>query len=132
RVHRLRHVSAAAAGEPAGPGDHRGREEVRQALTPTLREPGRRAPVTCAAPARPVHGATRQGVTMSPIRRLSRRLLGTFVATAALVAFTGAFPAVAREAPVPLLWKVSDDDNALYLLGSFHLLKPEDYPLSRD
>lgn len=69
---------------------------------------------------------------MSPIRRLSRRLLGTFVATAALVAFTGAFPAAAREAPVPLLWKVSDDDNALYLLGSFHLLKPEDYPLSRD
>ena len=34
--------------------------------------------------------------------------------------------------PVPLLWKVSDDDNSLYLLGSFHLLKPEDYPLSKD
>jgi uncharacterized protein len=33
---------------------------------------------------------------------------------------------------VPLLWKVSDDDNAVYLLGSFHLLKPEDYPLSKD
>lgn len=29
----------------------------------------------------------------------------------------------------PLLWKVSDADNAIYLLGSFHLLKPEDYPL---
>lgn len=34
--------------------------------------------------------------------------------------------------PVPLLWKVSDDDNAVYLLGSFHLLKPDDYPLSED
>lgn len=33
------------------------------------------------------------------------------------------------EPPVPLLWKVSDGDNALYLLGSFHLLRPEDYPL---
>lgn len=34
--------------------------------------------------------------------------------------------------PVPLLWKVSDDDNAVYLLGSFHLLKADDYPLSVD
>lgn len=36
------------------------------------------------------------------------------------------------EAPGPqraLLWKVSDADNSLYLLGSFHALKPEDYPL---
>lgn len=29
----------------------------------------------------------------------------------------------------PLLWKVSDADNAVYLLGAFHLLKPDDYPL---
>ncbi|MEO6227425.1 MAG: TraB/GumN family protein [Thermomonas sp.] len=29
----------------------------------------------------------------------------------------------------PLLWKVSDADNNVYLLGSFHLLKPDDYPL---
>jgi uncharacterized protein len=34
--------------------------------------------------------------------------------------------------PVPLLWKVSDADNSLYLLGSFHLLMPQDYPLSAD
>lgn len=33
---------------------------------------------------------------------------------------------------LPLLWKVSDDDNAIYLLGSFHLLKPGDYPTSPD
>lgn len=42
-------------------------------------------------------------------------------------------PAVAAKAPpVPLLWKVSDADNSLYLLGSFHLLRREDYPLSKD
>lgn len=34
--------------------------------------------------------------------------------------------------PVPLLWKVSSDAGAVYLLGSFHLLKPTDYPLSAD
>lgn len=48
---------------------------------------------------------------------------------------TGAKPAVAAPAkapPVPLLWKVSDADNAVYLLGSFHLLKSDDYPLSPD
>lgn len=38
----------------------------------------------------------------------------------------------AKAPPVPLLWKVSDADSSLYLLGSFHLLKPDDYPLSRD
>lgn len=36
------------------------------------------------------------------------------------------------QPPVPLLWKVSDADNSVYLLGSFHLLKPDDYPLSKD
>ena len=34
--------------------------------------------------------------------------------------------------PVPLLWQVSDDDNTVYLLGAFHLLKAGDYPLSDD
>ncbi|GAB1595887.1 TraB/GumN family protein [Lysobacter claricitrinus] len=34
--------------------------------------------------------------------------------------------------PVPLLWKVSDADNSIYLLGSFHLLAKSDYPLSPD
>ncbi len=34
--------------------------------------------------------------------------------------------------PVPLLWKVSDADNSVYLLGSFHVLRSEDYPLSDD
>ena len=37
----------------------------------------------------------------------------------------------ARATPsTPALWKVSDADNSLYLLGSFHFLKPGDYPLS--
>lgn len=34
------------------------------------------------------------------------------------------------EPPVPLLWKVTHGQHTLYLLGSFHLLKPQDYPLS--
>lgn len=38
----------------------------------------------------------------------------------------------AKPPPVPFLWKVSDDDNAVYVLGSFHMLKPDDYPLSPD
>ena len=48
---------------------------------------------------------------------------------AALLSLALAAPALA-EAPRPLLWKVSDGDNSIYLLGSFHLLKPGDYPLA--
>ena len=40
--------------------------------------------------------------------------------------------AATASPPVPLLWKVSDADNSVYLLGSFHLLKPTDYPLAQD
>ena len=40
--------------------------------------------------------------------------------------------ASAKSPPVPLLWKVSDNDSSLYLLGSFHMLLPGDYPLSKD
>lgn len=66
--------------------------------------------------------------------RMPRPLIRSALAVAALVAFAGGVHAdAARDgAPVPLLWKVSDNDNSLYLLGSFHLLKPGDYPLSRD
>jgi uncharacterized protein YbaP (TraB family) len=39
---------------------------------------------------------------------------------------------VAAGAPVPLLWKVVDGERTVYLLGSFHLLRPDDYPLSAD
>ena len=34
------------------------------------------------------------------------------------------------QPPVPLLWKVSDADSSLYLLGSMHLLTRDDYPLA--
>jgi hypothetical protein len=46
----------------------------------------------------------------------------------------GSAPSVAQASapPVPLLWKVSDADSSLYLLGSFHLLAKSDYPLSTD
>lgn len=40
--------------------------------------------------------------------------------------------ATVKAPPVPLLWKVAGDDNEVYLLGSFHLLRPDDYPLSQD
>ena len=35
-------------------------------------------------------------------------------------------------ASTPAIWKVSDADNRVYLLGSFHALKAEDYPLSEN
>lgn len=55
-------------------------------------------------------------------------------ALAVLIAFCAtAVPAPARaEPPRPLLWQVTDGDRSLYLLGSFHLLKPGDYPVSAD
>ena len=54
------------------------------------------------------------------------------VAYAARPAATPA-AAPAYVPPTPLLWKVSGGKGAeLYLLGSFHLLKPDDYPLSPD
>lgn len=40
--------------------------------------------------------------------------------------------AATAEPPVPLLWKATAGDRSVYLLGSFHLLKPGDYPLSAD
>lgn len=58
-------------------------------------------------------------------RRFARR------AALALLLGLCSVPAWASP-PVPLLWKVSDADNSVYLLGSFHLLKPADYPLSPD
>lgn len=46
----------------------------------------------------------------------------------------GELPAAAAaiEAPVPLLWKVGNGERSVYLLGSFHMLAPADYPLSAD
>ena len=44
-------------------------------------------------------------------------------------------PAIAPEvrfAPVPLLWAAERGGHVVYLLGSFHLLAPDDYPLSTE
>lgn len=64
--------------------------------------------------------------------RVTKPLL--LACTAMLVAAVAAraAPPTNIAPPVPLLWKVSDADNSVYLLGSFHLLKPVDYPLSKD
>lgn len=41
----------------------------------------------------------------------------------------GTTPRGPAGTPRPLLWRVSDGDNVVYLLGTFHLLKRDDYPL---
>ena len=56
------------------------------------------------------------------------RTLQTLLATV----LVGACATAAAAPPVPLLWKASSGDHTVYLLGSFHMLKPTDYPLSRD
>jgi hypothetical protein len=79
------------------------------------------------------------GISMRALKALLACLLAvSSVASAALIR-DRAVPDVvplheaasgipAHEPPLPLLWKVSDADNAVYLLGSFHLLKDDDYP----
>jgi uncharacterized protein YbaP (TraB family) len=64
---------------------------------------------------------------------IRRRIVWLALALAGCVASAHAAQ-VAAPAPGdagrhPLLWKVADADNTVYLLGSFHLLKPDDYPL---
>ena len=60
--------------------------------------------------------------------------LAAVVVSVAVLAADRAKPAATKAAasPVPLMWKVSDADNDLYLLGSFHMLRASDYPLSKD
>ncbi|MDQ3206662.1 MAG: TraB/GumN family protein [Pseudomonadota bacterium] len=69
--------------------------------------------------------------------RILPPLLFAVLVSAGLLSLAGRLPAGESELPrvnppIPLLWKVSDADNTVYLLGSFHLLKPDDYPLSAD
>ncbi|MCY7353857.1 MAG: TraB/GumN family protein [Lysobacter sp.] len=68
------------------------------------------------------------------MRVMKSLVLSAVIAVSVGVGVANTPPAVAatQSPPVPLLWKVSDADNAIYLLGSFHLLKPNDYPLSKD
>lgn len=44
-----------------------------------------------------------------------------------LLLFTA--PALA-EPPTPLLWRATGSEGTVYLVGSFHLLRPSDYPLA--
>ena len=72
---------------------------------------------------------------------MSRASACTALAAACVLAFAplatparadrpgAAKPAASAAAPRAMLWKMSDKDNTVYLLGSFHLLKPGDYPL---
>ncbi len=53
----------------------------------------------------------------------------TFACTVALVACANATPI--STSSTPAIWSVCDQDNCLYLLGSFHALQPTDYPLSK-
>lgn len=60
--------------------------------------------------------------------RPGRRRVAAWLATA-LVAFAAATPASAADRYLPL-WQVSDSaGHVLYLVGSMHALKPDDYPL---
>lgn len=80
---------------------------------------------------------------MSPSSRYSLKTLAIAVALTVGAAFSAdaadaPAPTVQASAPdvarshVPMLWKISDRDNTLYLLGSFHLLRSTDLPLSPD
>jgi len=66
------------------------------------------------------------------LHRLRSTCLATLISLAVVPAIALAEVPAAANTPVPLLWKVSDADNAVYLLGSFHLLKPGDYPLAAE
>ncbi len=64
---------------------------------------------------------------MTPLPKETFRMFKSIAATLLLTLAAGIAHA---EPPKPLLWKVSDADNSIYLLGSFHLLKDSDYPLA--
>ncbi len=71
------------------------------------------------------------------LRLLPLALAAAFALPAAFAEQSQAAAPVAQPARHSLLWKVSDADNSaasnsVYLLGSFHLLKQEDYPLPRE
>ncbi|MCF7752341.1 TraB/GumN family protein [Bacillus subtilis subsp. subtilis] len=71
---------------------------------------------------------------MSMLSRVLSPLLmaGLLLGSAAVQARSDA-PAAKAGPPVPLLWKVTGPgDSRVYLLGSFHLLRAQDYPLAAD
>lgn len=48
---------------------------------------------------------------------------------ASVIVLLAASSLAAAQPAKPLLWRVSDANNHVYLLGSFHALKADDYPL---
>lgn len=70
---------------------------------------------------------------MSWFKRVGMLLATSLLVASPLLASAAAPKSAAKQPPVPLLWKVSGAQGSeLYLLGSFHLLKADDYPLSSD
>lgn len=69
---------------------------------------------------------------MPALKPLLAAALGLALAVVAHAAVAPAAAAKQSPTTVPLLWKVSDADSTVYLLGSFHLLKASDYPLPRE
>ncbi len=66
-------------------------------------------------------------------RMLSPVLMISLLLGSGVVQARGYAPAAKATPPVPLLWKVTGPgDSRLYLLGSFHLLRAQDYPLAAD
>ncbi|MEJ7745512.1 MAG: hypothetical protein WKF61_01915 [Luteimonas sp.] len=68
--------------------------------------------------------------------RLKPLLLANLIVAVIYITAHAATPvtasvAAAKEAPLPLLGKAFDANNSIYLLGSFHLLKPDDYGTNR-
>lgn len=65
-----------------------------------------------------------------------KRVLSLLLLGAGLLAGTAVAAPAAKAgstAPVPLLWKVTGPgDSRVYLLGSFHMLRADDYPLAAD
>jgi uncharacterized protein YbaP (TraB family) len=66
-------------------------------------------------------------------RMLSPVLMVGLLLGSGVVQARGDVPAAKATPPVPLLWKVTGPgDSRVYLLGSFHLLRAQDYPLAAD
>ena len=66
-------------------------------------------------------------------RMLSPVLMVGLLLGSGVVQARGDAPAAKTTPPVPLLWKVTGPgDSRVYLLGSFHLLRAQDYPLAAD
>jgi len=66
-------------------------------------------------------------------RMLSPVLMVGLLLGSGVVQARGDAPAAKATPPVPLLWKVTGPgDSRVYLLGSFHLLRAQDYPLAAD